>query len=247
MRVSNAERAAGALTPDQLADAVCQLREAGYVILERALEPEWVEELRAALRVSMVKNRAKSHQRLRPEPPFGDARLVADRLAMQVLRACLGEQSLFYTGCTVHSVAPGETSGELHRDRRDPFPELGFALPVWSIQVGLALTDQSEANGATEVWPGSHLIPEPGAAGVRDVQARIGRMPSVLIEMPAGSIVLRDARTLHRWTANHSDAVRTMLCLGYERDFGQVGARGVLLPESGRPRRRRAQARALGA
>ena len=242
MRVSDAERAAGALAPERLSDAASRLREAGYVILEGALESEWVEELRAGLRVSIVKNRAKSHQRLRPEPPFSDARLVANRLAMQLLRACLGEGSLFYTGCRVHSVAPGETSGELHRDRRDPFPDLGFALPVWSIQLGLALTDQSQANGATEVWPGSHLIPEPGAGGVREVQARICRMPSVLIEMPAGSMVLRDARALHRWTANRTDAVRTLLCLGYERDFGQVGGQGVLLPDSGRLQR--AQARA---
>ncbi len=156
---------------------------------------------------------------------------------MQLLRACLGGGSLFYTGCRVHSVAPGETSGELHRDRRDPFPDLGFALPVWSIQLGLALTDQSQANGATEVWPGSHLIPERGEGGVREVQARIRRMPSVRIEMPAGSIVLRDARTLHRWTANRTDAVRTMLSLGYERDFGQVGSSGILLPPIARLRR----------
>ena len=166
MRVSDAERAAGALAPERLSDAASRLREAGYVILEGALESEWVEELRAGLRVSIVKNRAKSHQRLRPEPPFSDARLVANRLAMQLLRACLGEGSLFYTGCRVHSVAPGETSGELHRDRR--------------------------------------------------------------------------AR--HRWTATRTDAERTLLCLGYERHFGQGGGQGVLLPDSGRLQR--AQARA---
>ena len=63
---------------------------------------------------------------------------------------------------------------------------------------------------------------------VRGTYDRICRLPSVLVEMPAGSIVLRDARTLHRWGANRTEFARTMLNLEYERDFGQSG-RGVRL------------------
>ena len=64
MKISAAERTARALRLGTLTEAADQLRGAGYVILERVLPPDWVDELAQALELSIRKNRGA---RLRPE------------------------------------------------------------------------------------------------------------------------------------------------------------------------------------
>ena len=81
--------------------------------------------------------------------------------------------------------------------------------------------------GASEVWPGSHLVTElasankftdgPGtqeryaAAGA----ARVASHPPIRLEIPAGAVGFRDSRLFHRGVPNSGDTPRPMLGLQY--------------------------------
>ena len=110
------------------------------------------------------------------------------------------------------------------------FPKLPVALPTHMLVVNIPLVDFTEANGSTEVWPGTHLITdheealdpaEGGAAGRLEERAKT--VSSIRTNMPAGSTVVRDMRVWHRATPNTTHRRRTMLSLVYHRHFPSLG------------------------
>lgn len=135
--------------------------------------------------------------------------LVAHPLVLGVADAVLWPEK---TTTQLHltqaiSIGPGEPAQQLHRDQWCfdffPFPE--------DVQVELgtmwALTDFTEANGATRVAPGSHLPGEdPGTVRPED---------TVPAEMPRGSVVLYTGRTVHGGGANATDDHRTGINVDY--------------------------------
>jgi len=111
----------------------------------------------------------------------------------------------------------GSCLQEIHRDR-DTF---AFVLNV-------VLVDTREENGATELWPGTHI--RPGGSFTTSLDESITYpLPDpdargVLLEAPAGSLIIRDVRALHRGTANRTDVPRPMLNLNYDIGFPRVRA-----------------------
>jgi hypothetical protein len=103
-------------------------------------------------------------------------------------------------------IGPGEQAQAVHRDTtmypfRRPGPE-AFVNAIW------ALTDFTEENGATRIYPGSHQWPE-------------GRLPTaadawVAAAMPRGSVVVYLGSCFHGGGANQTrDAHRTGIAFGY--------------------------------
>lgn len=135
--------------------------------------------------------------------------LVAHPLVLDVVDAVLWPaKTTFQLHLTqAISIGPGETAQPLHRDQWCfdffPFPD-DVEVEVSSIW---ALTDFTEANGATRVVPDSHLPGvDPGALTPAD---------SVAATMPRGSVVLYSGRTVHGGGANTSDEVRTGINVDY--------------------------------
>lgn len=87
--------------------------------------------------------------------------------------------------------------------------------------------DTSEANGATEVWPGTHNLPELGRcnkftesqktieAFATMAERRRESVPPVRLCIPKGAVAFRDARCAHRGVPNHGPVPRPMLALQY--------------------------------
>lgn len=101
-------------------------------------------------------------------------------------------------------IHPGERAQFPHRDE-EMWP-IGFNGRVVSLNVMWALSDFTAANGATRLWPGSHMQrlghdPDPGAC--------------VSAEMKAGAALVYLGGLTHGGGANVSNADRTGIVIGY--------------------------------
>lgn len=224
LEISLQERAESRPTPESIDAATRLLRETGLVVIENVLPRDWIEEVNIAMR-SVLDMEEDAHNGTHPmlKMPFMDARIIDNPFAMSIMKAAMGEKIFAYLPYGCNSTAPGNEIQWIHRDSGQLFPELPFALPVSTIVVNIPLVDFTVENGATEVWPGSHLIIDDEA--VRNTpynvcdEVRAAKMPSFQLVMPAGSVVVRDMRCWHRAMPNRTQTLRPMLALVYFRRF----------------------------
>ena len=235
MLLTKDELAAGTLNAERLAEATRVFRDVGMVAFDNLLDVEWIAEVRAAFNDALSSCMAakggfaavqqtpteKNHLSFYPpvKPPFSDPRIVAHPIAVQVMEALLGKNFRcdYYHSNTSY---PGSAKQNIHRDSGHLFgTQVPFALPVTHLALNVPLCDFTEANGSTEVWPGTHLLVDTDAADGGRLQERAAGLPSIRTNLPVGSLVLRDLRMWHRGMPNTTEAPRTMLALIYRRNW----------------------------
>ena len=106
-------------------------------------------------------------------------------------------------------IRPGETAQPIHAD--DQVIPLPKPHPPTVCNTMWALTDFTEANGATRLVPGSHLAPEDPVYGQH--------YDSVAAEMPAGSILVWHGSLWHGGGANRSGERRVGIASNYCAGF----------------------------
>jgi ectoine hydroxylase-related dioxygenase (phytanoyl-CoA dioxygenase family) len=204
--------------PDATADAVSQaLRDHGAVIIERLLDVAQCDRLAEELEpwldatplgadeFSGVTTR-RTGALLTRCPSSAD--LVAHPLVLDVVDRTLWPKKTTFQLHLTQSIAigPGGPPQMLHRDHWcfDFFP---FPRDV-DVEVSTiwALTDFTEASGATRVVLDSHRTPD---------EQRYDPLESVPATMPRGSVVLYLGSTVHGGGANASDAVRIGINVDY--------------------------------
>ena len=103
-------------------------------------------------------------------------------------------------------LGPGSTAQEIHKDL-DDFEGVSFSKEHDTVITTIwALTDFTEANGATRVVPGSHRLEG-------DHQFELDQ--SVPVEMSAGSVLLFSGQLYHGAGANGTDSIRESLLIAY--------------------------------
>ena len=106
----------------------------------------------------------------------------------------------------VIAIGPGEAAQAIHRDQWAfdffPFPT-GYEVQCNTLW---AMTDFTEANGATRVVPGSHLAEDRLQFALEDSEPA---------EMPTGSVLFYTGAVYHGGGPNRSDATRYGLNLTY--------------------------------
>ncbi len=114
------------------------------------------------------------------------------------------------SGCLVSSLSsiailPGETAQPIHAD--DQLIPLPKPHPATVCNTMWALTDFTEANGATRVVPGSHLA---------DHSPDYGQpYDSIPAEMPRGSVLVWHGSLWHGGGANTTEARRVGIAMNY--------------------------------
>jgi hypothetical protein len=133
--------------------------------------------------------------------------LVMHPLVRDAVGGVLGHASSFQLHLTqVIAIGPGEPGQQIHRDQWAfdffPFPA-GYEVQCNTIW---AMTDFTEANGATRIIPGSHRFEDRREFAYADTEPA---------EMPAGSILFYTGALYHGAGANRSDSVRQGLNITY--------------------------------
>ena len=195
-----------------------QLETDGYTILERLIPEGTVDELlhavhtvEAQLGSEPSNNRFEGNATTRTYNLLARGEIWQQVPVQPQVLACI--ESMLGPECLVSSLAsislaPGETAQVIHAD--DQIMPLAKPHAATVANSMWALTDFTEANGATRVVPGSHLWSENP-----DYFASEPDRPSIAAEMPRGSVLVWHGSTWHGGGANVSDQVRVGIAMNY--------------------------------
>jgi ectoine hydroxylase-related dioxygenase (phytanoyl-CoA dioxygenase family) len=201
-----------------LAPHLAQLQTDGYTIVERLIDDEVVDALLAAVsQVEAAQHSAPSNNRFEGAATTRTYNLLArgevwQQIPVQpqvlaLIESMLGPECLVSSLASI-SLAPDETAQVLHADDQImPIAKPHVATVANSMW---ALTDFTEANGATRVVPGSHLW-----ADEPDYFAAEPSHKTMAAEMPRGSVLVWHGSTWHGGGANTTDDVRIGLAMNY--------------------------------
>ena len=197
---------------------VARVQRDGFTIVENAIEPALVDALNAALDrlererdVKPAMNGFEGHKTVRIYNllAFGEpfVRVPVHQNVLPVIEGVLDP------GCLISSLSsiaidPGETAQPIHADDMViPLEKPHRAIVCNSMW---ALTDFTDANGATRLVPGSHKKPNPDYGGQYDT------IPG---EMKKGSVLIWDGSLWHGGGANRTDKRRTGIAMNYCAGF----------------------------
>ena len=203
------------LDPDTLAAHAERIDRDGYTILERVIEPELV----AALGEDLLRLE-RFYGVVPSDNGFEGTKTVRiyNLLALSKLYEAIPVHAdvlpvverVLDEGCLVSSLSSiaieaGESAQPIHAD--DQLIPLTKPHVPTVCNTMWALTDFTEANGATRIIPGSHL---------RDHSPDFGApYDSIAAEMPAGSVLVWHGSLWHGGGANATDERRVGVAMNY--------------------------------
>ncbi len=195
-----------------------RIRREGYTIVENAIEPGLVDALNAALLrlereldAKPAMNGFEGHKTVRIYnllafgAPFTHVPVHAR--VLPIVEGVLDD------GCLISSLSSiaidaGEIAQPIHADDM-VIPLAKPHIPIVCNSMW-ALTDFTDANGATRLVPGSHVKDNPEYGGKYD---------TIAAEMKKGSVLLWDGALWHGGGANKTDTRRTGIAMNYCAGF----------------------------
>jgi len=200
-------------SPDEVAQV---LATDGAVVVDRAVAPATMDAITAELEPWMMatgagpddfsgRNTRRTGALIGRSPTCRT--LVMSPLVLGAVRAVLAHATNVQVHLTqVIAIGPGETAQPVHRDQWAfdffPFP-VGYEVQCNTIW---AMTDFTEANGATRVVPGSHRFEDRLSFSPADTEPA---------EMEKGSVLFYTGSLYHGGGANRSDQARVGVNLTY--------------------------------
>ena len=195
------------------------LDRSGLTIIENALDPEEVNDVRTALERAISASEADNvPTRNYPFDPDDKnqrvfhlfnlnrifVELIQRPIALDFVRHQLGD-SFLISNFSANITEPGNQTMQLHADQGyvpAPWPEMPLAC-----NVAWLLDDFSEQNGGTRYVPNSHRL----GYGPNPEQT----YETLPIEAPAGSMMVMDGRLWHQTGANQTSAQQRAALFGY--------------------------------
>ena len=200
---------------DDLDEHLGRIESDGYTIVENAIDPATIDSLQSDVRrivdASGIvpsdnsfegSSTTRVYNLLAHGGPWLD--VPVHPVVLAIAEAVLGGQILISSLSSI-AIGPGETPQPIHADDQ-VMPIARPHVPVVCNSM-LALTDFTEANGATRIVPGSHRA---------DHNPEYGSYPeSIPAEMKAGSILVWNGSLWHGGGANTTDQTRMGIAMNY--------------------------------
>ena len=224
------ERATGVLSDEHRRVAAEALRTDGLVVLSEVVDPAHLDLLHERMITDLAALQARPdtpynwnagnlQQDPPPFPPYLFADVLLNPLVIAVTSALLGPglKNVMYGGNTA---LPGDQRQPVHADVGQlwPLDVLDVAHPAAQLVINVATVDVSPANGATELWPGTHR--ELGVGVGDDIKihkallaARRAVAPPFQPTMRRGSMLIRDIRLWHAGMPNTTSEPRPMIAM----------------------------------
>lgn len=209
------------LDHDKLNAAAQAFAKDGYVVMENLISDSEVERLKNALLLveeqhgfGYAKTSFEGFKTVRINNLLAyDEAFWMVPLQPFVLALCeslLDKELLLSSLCSL-TLGPGQTAQPLHEDTQQLL--LARPRPPLALNAMWALSDFTEANGATRIVPGSHKLDHAPPYGAQ--------VETVAATMSAGSVMLFDSALWHMGGANTTDERRYALscyyCAGWMR------------------------------
>lgn len=197
---------------------IAEVRERGYTIVDNAIEASLVDALNEALSrlerdlgAKPAMNQFEGHRTVRIYNLLAHGQPFAEIPAHAAILPIV--EGVLDPGCLISSLSsvaidPGEVAQPIHADDQVIPLEKPHAPLVCNSM--WALTDFTEANGATRLVPGSHRKPNPEYGG---------HYETISAEMPKGSVLIWDGALWHGGGANRTDQRRTGIAMNYCAGF----------------------------
>ena len=191
----------------------------GFTIIENAIEPDLVAELRDTIRrIEAEKPNLVQGTILRTvgllglDPIFRGPPLHPE--VLPVVEGVLGPGCLLTLYDSL-DVTPGKNLQPLHND--DALMPLARPHQTFVLTAMWALSDFTDETGGTRIVPGSHR-----ESGLPDYSKHQGDYESECVEMAAGSVLLLDGATWHTSGENQTSGVwrlgmQVSYCAGFIR------------------------------
>jgi ectoine hydroxylase-related dioxygenase (phytanoyl-CoA dioxygenase family) len=202
------------LAPEEIRAHVERVGKDGYTIIENAVDGELIGALAADVRrlereldVKPAGNSFEGEKTLRIYNLLVYGKLYEQipvhENVLPVVEGVLDRGCLVSSLSTI-TILPGESAQPIHAD--DQLIPLPKPHPPTVCNTMWALTDFTEANGATRIIPGSHLADSPVYGQHYD---------SIAAEMPKGGVLVWHGSLWHGGGANRSEAPRMGVAMNY--------------------------------
>jgi ectoine hydroxylase-related dioxygenase (phytanoyl-CoA dioxygenase family) len=202
-----------------MSQAVRDIEERGYTILDRVIEPEVLDEIdRQLLKLERDLGVVPASNEFEGTKTVRIYNLLAHDPVFQRIPVCQAVldvvEGVLEKGCLISSLSsiaidPGETPQLLHSD--DQVIALPRPHPPLVCNTMWALSDFTEENGATRIVPNSHRLdhyPDPSAS-----------YETIPAAMERGSVLVWHGSLWHGGGANRSDSRRTGIAMNYCAGF----------------------------
>lgn len=209
-----------------LDDAEACIKQNGLIIIRNALPRSLVtsvlEDFKVRYDVHMAPGQKKLFRNFQNDPlraqipfaiegPVSDPAVFAAPSVLPLVQRMMGADIVIGEAGVVIS-HPGAQPQGVHRDAALLFGgmDMELDLPPYSMTMLIPLIDVELGMGPTEFWPGTHKAIDEAAATTGTPE----RMP-----LKAGTVILQDARVLHRGGANETGPVRPSVYFNYHRKW----------------------------
>ncbi len=197
--------------PRALEADLAAIKKDGFVLLERIISVEENAQAHEAIDTLLGPSGRNAFEGFKTQRAYSLLRktraldgLVAHPRVLAILDALIGPEPLLSANLAIR-INPGESRQIAHFDAGF-YPSARPRSPI-ALSVIWAIDPFTEENGATVVWPGSHLWGDDRKPADKDLH-----FPVV---MPAGSAIVFDGDFWHAGGANRSDKSRLALTPQY--------------------------------